>query len=111
MLANLLRSRYRVLSLVGTDSNPHQQSVLGLPSANENFRRLIEKPALLRGRPRKTAWARVGELARQLASEHPDWQKKRLAFEAWRRARGEFIESELPSVATIQRSMVEILDG
>jgi len=41
----------------------------------------------------------------------PDWQKKRLAFTAWNRARGEFGDSELPSVATIQRSMVEILDG
>ena len=110
VLANFLRNRYRTLSLVGTDSNPHQQPVLDLPPANENFRRFMEKPALLRGRPRKTAWARIGELARQLASEHPDWQKKRLAFEAWRRARDEFSESELPSVATTQRSMVKILD-
>jgi DNA invertase Pin-like site-specific DNA recombinase len=63
------------------------------------------------GRPQKPAWPRIAQLVRQLASEHPDWQKKRLAFEAWSRARGEFSESELPSVATIQRSMVEILGG
>jgi hypothetical protein len=50
------------------------------------------------------------ELVRQLASEHPEWQKKRLAFEAWSCARDEFSETELPSVATIQRSMVQILD-
>jgi hypothetical protein len=36
--------------------------------------------------------------------------RKRLAFEAWSYARDEFNENELPSVATIQRSMVEILD-
>ena len=111
VLASFLRSRYRVLSLVGTDSNPHQQPTLDLPPANENFRRLIEKPSHLRGRPRKTAWPRIVELARQLALDHPEWQKKRLAFEAWRCARGEFGLSQLPSVATIQRSMVEILGG
>ena len=63
------------------------------------------------GRPQKPAWPRIAQLVRQLASEHPDWQKKNLAFEAWSRAREEFSESELPSIATIQRSMVEILDG
>jgi hypothetical protein len=51
------------------------------------------------------------ELTRQLAREHPNWQRKRLAFEAWRSAGNEFSESELPSVATIQRSMVEMLDS
>jgi hypothetical protein len=63
------------------------------------------------GRPQKPAWPRIVQLVRQLASDHPDWQKKRLAFEAWSLARGEFNESELPSVTTIQRSMVEILEG
>jgi len=63
------------------------------------------------GRPQKPAWPRIAQLVRQLASEHPDWQKKNLAFEAWSRAREEFSEHELPSVTTIQRSMVEILDG
>ena len=110
VLANFLRSRRRLLSLVGTDSNP-QQPAFNLPPANENFRGLIEKPARLRGRPRKTAWPRIVEVARQLAREHPGWQRKRLAFEAWSRARQEFGVSHLPSVATIQRSMVEILDG
>ena len=67
-----------------------------------------ERPS---GRPQKPAWPRLGELVRQLASEHPDWQKKRLAFEARSRAAKEFSESELPSVATIQRNMVELLDS
>jgi hypothetical protein len=111
VLASFLRSRYRVLSLVGTDSNPHHQATPDLPPANENFCGLIEKPPHLRGRPRKTAWPRIVEFARQLALEHPEWQKKRLAFEAWRCAREEFGLSQLPSVATIQRSMVAILDG
>ncbi|MBX9589441.1 MAG: hypothetical protein K2X43_09050 [Hyphomonadaceae bacterium] len=108
VLANFLRSRYRVVSPVGADAN--QPPVLDLPPANENFR-LIRKPAQLRGRPCKIAWPRIVELARQLASEHPDWQRKRLAFEAWSRARDKFNEDELPSVATILRSMVEILDS
>jgi hypothetical protein len=55
--------------------------------------------------------ARILQLVQRLASDHPDWQKKRLAFEAWSLARGQFSESELPSVTTIQRSMVEILEG
>ena len=63
------------------------------------------------GRPQKRAWPRVVELVRQLASENPDWQKRRLAFEAWSRASEEFSESELPSEATIQRHMAEILGG
>jgi len=111
VLANFLRSRYRVLSLVGTDSNPHQQPAFDVLPANESCRRRIEKPAHLRGRPRKTSWPRIVQLVRQLASEHPDWQKKRLAFEARSRAAEEFSESERPSVATIQRSMVEIFSG
>jgi hypothetical protein len=51
------------------------------------------------------------QLARELPDPNPDWQKKRLAYEAWQLARREFSEAELPSVATIQRSMVEILGG
>jgi hypothetical protein len=109
VLASFLRRRYRVSWPADTDSN--QPPVLDLPPANENFRRLIRKPAELRGRPCKIAWPRVVELARHVAREHPDWQRKRIAFEAWSCARDEFNESELPSVATIQRSMVEILDS
>jgi hypothetical protein len=79
VLADFLRSRYRVSSPVGADGN--QPPALDLPPANENFRRLIRKPAQFRGRRCKIAWPRIVELARQLASEHPDWQRKRLAFE------------------------------
>jgi hypothetical protein len=63
------------------------------------------------GRPQKRAWPRVVELVHQLAAEHPDWQKKELAGEAWQRASKEFTERELPSEATIQRHMAEILGG
>jgi hypothetical protein len=63
------------------------------------------------GRPQKRAWPRVVELVRQLAAEHRDSQKKELAGEAWKRASREFSEHELPSEATIQRHMAEILGG
>ena len=63
------------------------------------------------GRPQKRAWPRVVELVRQLAAEHPDWKKRSFAEEAWKRAGKEFDESELPSVTTIERHMVDILGG
>jgi hypothetical protein len=63
------------------------------------------------GRPQKRAWPRIVQLVRQLAGEHPDWQKKNLAYEARSRASEEFSESELPSLATIQRHMADILKG
>lgn len=109
VLAGFLRSQHRVLSPVAIDSNQHQRLPFDIPPDNESCRR-IEKPAHLRGRPRKASWPRIMQFVRQLASEHPDWQRKRLAFEAWNRAGEEFSESELASVATIQRSMVEIFD-
>jgi hypothetical protein len=34
------------------------------------------------GRPHKPAWPRIVQLVRQFQSDHPEWQKKRLAFEA-----------------------------
>ena len=64
-----------------------------------------------RGRPQKPSWPRVAQLVRDLSRDHPDWQKKRLAFEAWSLARLEFPEHELPSIATIQRDMIQILRG
>ena len=51
------------------------------------------------------------QLVHRLRGEHPDWQKKQLAYEAWQIARAEFCDTDLPSVATIQRSMAEILAG
>ncbi len=63
------------------------------------------------GRPHKPAWPRIVQLVRELRDANPDWQKKRLAYEAWQLAHLEFSEAELPSVATIQRSMVDILGG
>ncbi len=63
------------------------------------------------GRPHKPTWPRIVQLVRQLHRDHPDWQKKRLAYEAWTVARQEFPEDHLPSIATIQRDMVQILGG
>jgi hypothetical protein len=48
---------------------------------------------------------------RQLHQQNPGWPKKVLAFEAWQRLTAELSENELPSVATIQRGMAEILIG
>jgi hypothetical protein len=106
VLADLLRNQCQVLSLA--DIGGSHAQVFDVSSANENHS-LIVRPAHLRGRPRKTAWRRVVQLARQLAQEHPDWQRKRLAFEAWTRARDELGDGQLPSVTTIQRHMAEIL--
>ena len=79
----------------------------GLAAANPEC---VDTPAMRsQGRPQKAAWPRVVQLVHQLRNEHPDWQKKQLAYEAWQIARTEFFETELPSVATIQRSMAEIL--
>jgi hypothetical protein len=78
------------------------------PSASNSGERQTTRPP---GRPYKPAWPRIVQLARELRDANPDWQKKRLAYEAWQLARREFSETELPSVATIQRSMVEILGG
>ena len=61
------------------------------------------------GRPQKAAWPRIAQLVYQLCGEHPNWQKKQLAYQAWQIARGEFSETELPSISTIQRSMAKIL--
>ena len=45
------------------------------------------------------------------AGEHLVWQKKNLSYEAWSRASEEFSESDLPSLATIQRHMADIQKG
>ncbi|MEQ1713245.1 MAG: hypothetical protein ABL908_17850 [Hyphomicrobium sp.] len=74
-------------------------------------RRMLPPSPEPRGRPHKPAWPRVVELVRELHREHPAWQKKQLAFEAWTLARQEFPEGALPSVGTIQRDMVAILGG
>jgi len=63
------------------------------------------------GRPQKRAWPRIVGLVRALAAEHPDCKKRILAEEAWKLASKEFDESELPSVSTIERHMVDILGG
>jgi hypothetical protein len=80
----------------------------GPPSAG---REVSTSEARRAGRPQKRAWPRVVELVRQLAAEHPDWKKRVLAEEACKRPGKEFDESELPSVTTIERHMVDILGG
>ena len=78
------------------------------PSASNSGEGQTTRPP---GRPYKPAWPRIVQLVRELRDANPDWQKKRLAYEGWQLARREFSEAELPSVGTIQRSMVEILGG
>jgi hypothetical protein len=102
VLANSLRSQYRVLSLLSDSSNPHPQLPSDALPHNQAIQRL-QNVKRVRGRPR------IVDLVRQLRNEHPAWQKKRLAFEAWRRACQEFGKRELLSVHTIQRHMAEIL--
>ena len=46
-----------------------------------------------------------------LGDPHPDWKKRVLAEEVSKRAGEEFDKSELPSAATIERHMVDILGG
>jgi hypothetical protein len=108
VLANSLRGQYRVLSLLSDSSNPHPQLPSDALPHNQAIQRL-QNVERVRGRPRKAAWPRIVDLVRQLRNEHPAWQKKRLAFEAWRRACQEFGKRELLSVHTIQRHMAEIL--
>lgn len=62
-----------------------------------------------RGRPQKAAWSSITKALLQLRTEKPNLPKKLLAYEAWKRAAEEFDESDLPSVATIQRKIGEIL--
>lgn len=64
-----------------------------------------------RGRPQKAAWRCITETLLKLRAEKPTMQRKAMAFAAWKRAAEEFDESGLPSVATIQRKMGEILRG
>ncbi len=71
----------------------------------------VPAPPEPRGRPQKPAWPRIVQLVRELQHTHPGWQKKQLAFEAWTLARQEFSEDDLPSIATIQRDMVQVLGG
>lgn len=66
-----------------------------------------EPPA--RGRPQKAAWQRITQALLTLRAENPAMQRKALAYEAWKRAAEEFDESDLPSIATIQRKLGEIL--
>ncbi len=62
-----------------------------------------------RGRPQKAAWRSITKALLELRTEKPKLPKKLLAYEVWKRAAEEFEEGDLPSVATIQRKMGEIL--
>jgi hypothetical protein len=83
----------------------------GLSSQGRSLGDNSPVPLEPRGRPQKPAWPRIVQLVRELQRTHPAWQKKQLAFEAWTLARREFSEDDLPSIATIQRDMVQILGG
>ena len=89
-----------------TDKPQHER--IGIHRAGVAGEDISTRPP---GRPHKPAWPRIVQLVRELRDANPDWQKKRLAYEAWQLAHREFSDAELPSIATIQRSMVEILGG
>ena len=61
-----------------------------------------------RGRPQKAAWQCITQALLKLRAENPAMQRKAMAYEAWKRAAGEFDKSDLPSVSTIQRKLGEI---
>lgn len=65
-----------------------------------------EPPA--RGRPQKAAWRCITRTLLKLRAENPTMQRKALAYAAWKCAAEAFDESDLPSVATIQRKLGEI---
>ncbi|MEQ1697875.1 MAG: hypothetical protein ABL901_18740 [Hyphomicrobiaceae bacterium] len=103
----LLRSWRESRGLPDAVSLPEPQHV---PDAMGSLPPPLAKPKG-QGRPQKRAWPRVVQLVRQLHREHPEWQKKKLAFEAWTLARQEFAKEDMPSVGSIQRDMVAILGG
>ncbi len=70
-----------------------------------------EQTARSRGRPQKPSWPRVAEIVRQLHAAHPEWKLKVVAHAARQEALKEFPEADLPSEATIVRSMWDILRG
>ena len=77
--------------------------------ANLEKVRQLDSLQSTRGRPQKAAWRNITKALLELRTENPNLPKKLLAYEAWKRAAGEFDESDLPSVATIQRKIGEIL--
>ena len=63
-----------------------------------------------KGRPRKAGWDRVEDLVRELHRADSRKLRKILAHEAYATALSEFPENELPTVETIVRNMVKILE-
>lgn len=63
----------------------------------------------MRGRPQKAAWRCITQALLVLRTENPTMQRKAMAYAAWKRAAEEFDATDLPSVATIQRKIGEIL--
>lgn len=64
-----------------------------------------------RGRPQKAAWQCITLALLKLHAENPTMQRKMLAYQARKRAAEEFDEADLPSAATIQRKMGQLLRG
>jgi len=67
--------------------------------------------ARLRGRPSKKAWAMIIEQSKRLHSDDPSRLKKCVANDVYELALEEFGPEEVPSPATIQRRMKDILGG
>ena len=63
-----------------------------------------------KGRPRKAGWDRVEDLVHALHRADSRKLRKVLAHEAYATALSEFPENELPTVETIVRNMVKILE-
>lgn len=77
--------------------------------ANLEKVRQLDSLQSARGRPQKAAWRSITKALLELRTEKPNLPKKVLAYEAWKRVAEEFDDADLPSVATIQRKIGEIL--
>lgn len=62
-----------------------------------------------RGRPRKTGWARIEELIREMRAAKPETTHMTLAIDACKQAAAEFPSEKLPSWETVLRHMKAIL--
>jgi len=62
-----------------------------------------------RGRPRKTGWAPIEELIREMRAANPETSHMMLATDACNRVAAEFPPNELPAQETVLRHMKSIL--
>jgi hypothetical protein len=80
------------------------------PTDSEPLKRADESPAKPpRGRPRKSGWRRLEQLAREMHAANPAMPLGTLAFDACKHAAAEFPRQDLPSWETVLRHMKAIL--